>query len=306
MFKSLSVHRSRGFTLIELLVVIAIIAILVALLLPAVQAVREAARRSQCQDQLHNLAIAMHNYEGTHKTFPINWGEGFTTTNRQETWIMGILTFIEQKPLSDTINFSAPYSSNIAIADTPINLLLCPTDPTYGIGLLASRHNIDRIAAVTSYKAVAGGNWQWGGFVFSSTKGLNMNNADGLDAGNGVICRQTGRTSRTPATRHGSIADGTSNTLALGEAVAGESSHNSWFFWNHTTASTGVPLNHYLPLGKYAITDWGHNYNFASMHPGGGHFAALDGKTTFLSENIDFALYRALGSISGGESVSIP
>ncbi|MFV0442268.1 MAG: type II secretion system protein, partial [Planctomycetaceae bacterium] len=91
----------RGFTLIELLVVIAIIAILVALLLPAVQQVREAARKSQCQDHFHNLVIAMHSYEGTFKGLPLAVAAN-NTGHGPSVWVH-VLPFIEQKPLYDRI-----------------------------------------------------------------------------------------------------------------------------------------------------------------------------------------------------------
>ena len=113
--------RRRGFTLIELLVVIAIIAILVAMLLPAVQQVREAARKSQCQDHMHNIGIAIHNYEASHKMFPpltINPGAFNCNANnvaggggdniRNHTAYMLLLPFIEQKSIYDQIDFSRP------------------------------------------------------------------------------------------------------------------------------------------------------------------------------------------------------
>ncbi len=134
----------RGFTLIELLVVIAIIAILVALLLPAVQQVREAARKAQCQDQLHNLAIAIMNYEGSYKTLP----PGLTGTNQgtdhnggRLSAFFGLLPYIEQKPLYDQIRAGTaagpgnqggtPWTNNDTTHPwwrTDIAVLLCPSD----------------------------------------------------------------------------------------------------------------------------------------------------------------------------------
>jgi prepilin-type N-terminal cleavage/methylation domain-containing protein len=128
--------RNRGFTLIELLVVIAIIAILVALLLPAVQQVREAARKSQCQDHLHNMGVAIHNYEGTYKRFP---SSGESTDERTATrkffpisLFTAILPQMEQKPVYDLINMNFHYtnsanSTNAQAAKSQIDVFLCPT-----------------------------------------------------------------------------------------------------------------------------------------------------------------------------------
>ena len=156
--------RSRGFTLIELLVVIAIIAILVALLLPAVQQVREAARKSQCQDHLHNLGVALHDYEGSFKVFPYSVSFSGrvnapappdpTTASHPNLhlnhrgWLL-VLPYIEQKPLYDqwdsnlaTGHFGSPIgglkpgdpgNANDVIASTSIDVYLCPSDggPTH-------------------------------------------------------------------------------------------------------------------------------------------------------------------------------
>lgn len=128
-------RRRRGFTLIELLVVIAIIAILVALLLPAVQQVREAARKVQCHDHLHNLGIAMHNYEASHRCFPMAGRQDadFSVQAR-------LLPFVEQKSLHDLLDytqvaFTGSFSAKtpnplfVAAFATPIPLFLCPSDP---------------------------------------------------------------------------------------------------------------------------------------------------------------------------------
>ena len=301
--------RRTAFTLIELLVVIAIIAILVALLLPAVQQVREAARKSQCQDHLHNIAIALHGYEGTVKTYPINCEHrgGYTTAAVLTTWIYGLLPHIEQKPLYDSMNVSEPYSfaANTAAYETPIDLFHCPSDPTVGTGRLGGIANIGGTRAITCYKAVAGSNWNAGDHVnILSTAGKHANSNNGLDLGNGFICRSTGKTS--PHTTVAQVTDGTSNTIVVGEVIAGACSHNSWGFFNHNTGTCGIPPNYYMPEGKYGVGDWGRNYSFASYHPGGLQFALLDGKVTFISENIDSGVYRALATIRSGETARVP
>lgn len=127
------IRRERGFTLIELLVVIAIIAILVALLLPAVQQVREAARKSQCQDHMHNLGLAIHNYESSYKRFP---SSGESTDQRTAvrkffpiSFFTAVLPYVEQKTVYDRMNLNLHYTNaaNQAACKTQIDVYLCPT-----------------------------------------------------------------------------------------------------------------------------------------------------------------------------------
>ena len=156
--------RQRGFTLIELLVVIAIIAILVALLLPAVQQAREAARRTQCKNNLKQLAIAVHNYHDTHRVYPFGKGPSYAGAPVYARWSQHamLLPYIEQEALSkqanvsDTTNMDASAATLAAIA-TPIKSLRCPSDIT-----AATRNDAANVAptvvALTSYKGVSGGN----------------------------------------------------------------------------------------------------------------------------------------------------
>src|SRR5215213_6414670 len=137
----------RGFTLIELLVVIAIIAVLIALLLPAVQAAREAARRSQCVNNLKQLGIAMHNYHDVVGSFPTSFwrntrnvrGSTATDGTNRHSWISMSLPYIEQTPLYNSMNFSLGVGErqNVTAAMTPINVLMCPSDPSPTISTFA-------------------------------------------------------------------------------------------------------------------------------------------------------------------------
>ncbi|WP_315860592.1 DUF1559 family PulG-like putative transporter [Rubinisphaera margarita] len=305
--------RRSAFTLIELLVVIAIIAILVALLLPAVQQAREAARRSSCKNNLKQLGLALHNYHDTHSMFPINWtvnhnfNEG---TQEGFSWMAYVLPFMEQGPLYDTINFDVDLADagNNAAAQTAIATYLCPSDPLKQNGLLPNRANAPSAGTsygVNNYKAVAGSNWNWGDHtgVVCVTCRRNPNQPNGLDGPNGLIGRRTGYHSASPVTLMKDVTDGTSNTLAIGEALPGGSNHTWWWNPNATTATAGVPLNYYYPPNKYGIGDWPRNYSFASEHKGGAQFTLVDGSVRFVGENIDNDLYRSLATISGGESI---
>lgn len=327
--KGYSIMRAarRGFTLIELLVVIAIIAILIALLLPAVQQAREAARRSQCRNNMKQIGLALHNYHDTYNQFPINYSTVFTTDNITLSWMVGILPNIDQAPLFNVINTSFginndPRSPNPA-ATTPVNpsngwaakqvipVFRCPSDTSDPI--MGGRANYGGTWAVNSYKAVAGANWAWGSWLspaqFNNTRWGVSNN--GLDRGNGLIFRGNGFP-YTNSFRH--ITDGTSNTFAVGEAVPKYCIHTWWYWFNGSTGTCSIPLN--APaicaatpgvsqdiLLTQCAGDWPNNYSFYSQHTGGGHFLMCDGAVKFVSQNIDLSLYRGLATLGGGETV---
>jgi hypothetical protein len=180
-------------------------------------------------------------------------------------------------------------------------MLLCPSDATSGNGTLTGRANLNGGIAygLSCYKAVCGNNWAWGNFIYQSPTGRYPNQQNGLDLGNGWMCRSGGNF--TTVTRMRDLTDGTSNTMMVGEAVAGRCIHTDWFHFNHTTATAAIPLNYYQINKGITPDDWPNNYSFASMHVGGGHFLMGDGTVRFISDNISLATYRALSSIDGGE-----
>ena len=311
----------RGFTLIELLVVIAIIAILIALLLPAVQQARESARRTECKNHIRQISIALHNYHDTYTAFPINWRSGSWAGWNEDTcgqsWMVRILSFLEQGNLQDQVQWGVRERDNRAISTTVIPTFVCPSDSTSeGRRGIEQRRanasntnpngiNMGHRRAVTNYKACAGNNWGWGRWRYRQPGGRFANSWNGLDAGNGFICRRN--RDQPILTAMSDIADGTSGTFALGEAVPRWCTHTWWYWFNGTTATTAIPLNAPPRPGRTLEQDWGNwpdNYSFMSRHPGGGHFAMLDGSARFVSDTINLQVYRDLGSIQGGEPVT--
>lgn len=294
-------RRREGFTLIELMAVIAISGLLLALLLPAAQQARETARRSQCQSHVRQIVLALNSYHDIHGTWALNYGAGaYDGTNTGASWLALLLPFVDQPALHQQIQFGSPqgHPANVAAGRTVVPVYLCPSD-VHGDGVMPNRRNMLVEAAVTNYKACLGSNWAWGTFgpVTSST-GRNANQLDGLERCNGIMCR--GGDLQPTTTRLRDIRDGTSQTIAVGEAVPEWCWHTWWYWFNASTATCAVPLN-YWRQPETTLSDWWENYSFASRHPGGGHFAMADGSARFMSESIDLEAYRALGTIAGAE-----
>jgi prepilin-type N-terminal cleavage/methylation domain-containing protein len=309
--------RNRAFTLVELLVVIAIIGVLVALLLPAVQAAREAARRSQCSNNLRQMGLALHNYHDTHQWFPINYRP---VRGGTYSWMQAILPYIEQQNLFNQIKMGGTVAENVAVANTPIKTYRCPTDGLNQNGMMNGAADGGGTKAITNYKANAGGYWVWGvvntdnirwphgtapnapGNSLVFCDGLMCSNSYGGDPsdvvpGTGVVIRNT--------TRMAQITDGTANTFAIGEAIPSWSVWSWWFNQNAATATCGMPLNYRRGIDKLDqfASQWQRNYGFYSLHPAGGNFAMCDASVRFIPDNIATATYRALGTIEAGESV---
>ncbi|GAB5404146.1 MAG: DUF1559 domain-containing protein [Aureliella sp.] len=204
----------RAFTLVELLVVIAIIGILVGLLLPAVQAAREAARRMSCQNNVKNIVLSMHNYETAHKTFPFGstarFGSALPTTNMYSSAFAATLPFIEQGNLQNLINFALPWEQQTPqVASTPVPIFFCPSDsgenpaedPAFGALTQQLGLPIGGRFGATTYALSKGPNFRW------SNRPKSHMNRGMFDIGRG--------------SKHGSLTDGTSNTICIGEAATG-------------------------------------------------------------------------------------
>lgn len=304
-------RSKRGFTLIELLVVIAIIAVLIALLLPAVQQAREAARRSQCKNNLKQFGIAMHNYLDTYKVFPINISyasEGPRPAPQQngKGWIVSILPYMDQGPLYNqfTAGFTGNFGSGggmmsasvIPLMATTLPMIACPSDDSPKTSTACAQWS-GKTVAVTNYKGVIG-DTQMGG-----TTSIHVGTTP--DCHNTVPCNgMFYRNNYQAAVKAAHITDGTSNTLMIGEDVPKENIHSAAYHANGDYASAHAPIN-YFPKPS-TPSDWWNVISFRSLHTGGAHFCTADGAVHFLNQNINKSLYRALSTKAGSEAVSLP
>ena len=307
--------RRRAFTLIELLVVIAIIAVLIALLLPAVQQAREAARRTQCKNNLKQLGLALHNYHGTYLCFPFGQDAA-----KSYSAISQLLPYFDQAPLYNLINFSLPYNdaSNNSARMTELPALRCPSD---------SVNPISGQGGATNYMANKGG-----GVIWLDATGPNT----GFPTQTGVMYYQS-------SVRIGDITDGTSNTAAFSERLLADGNNSivspladvffspaapttpdeavtmcnavdinnlanqfslfmgaPWMHGQHTYQHINVPNTR--SCGFFTILRA--NMPPSSRHVGGVHVQLCDGSVRFVSENIDRVVWRGVGTRSGGEVVS--
>jgi len=304
-----------GFTLVELLVVIAIIGILVGLLLPAVQAAREAARRMQCSNNFKNLTLAMHNYESSMKSFP--HGAEYRAGNHH-TYIVGLLPYIEQSALDSPIPLGIFTGAMVPAGQVRVPAINCPSDPR-GSGTLTPGGNVARAGwwwnnslGASNYRAVIGSNWGWAPYAVPGV-GRNAGTMADLEDGDGMFPRNkmvrrantaTGiKSQRMMTTRFSDISDGTSNTIALGEVLTLWADDVCWVDDNGTIGTLAIPMNIYKrEINRRPFAgDWRVSYGFSSAHTGGGNFSNADGSVRFISDAVDVVVYRAYGTISGGE-----
>lgn len=298
--------RRRAFTLVELLVVIAIIGILVALLLPAIQAARGAARRASCINNMKQIALAAQNYHDTHRVLPaggLNWstppGQINPPRYRNVSLFVLILPQLEQGPLSESWDFNDPWQNVLTgRAATVLDALICPSD------YLMSKIAVDgsgRQFGMTSYGGCGG---------VQSYQPANATR-DGIFYMNSSI-------------RLADIADGTSTTLLFGERYHLDMDYDNnagsytkmpgWGYWcpssgapgmGDVTLGTMVPINYRHPAGVAVNATYEERRITAmgSGHSGGCNVALADGATRFVAENVDNTLWRALSTRAGSETI---
>ncbi len=286
-----------GFTLIELLVVIAIIAILIALLLPAVQQAREAARRTQCRNNLKQIGIALHNYHDLHDTLPMG---GYPGGGNNESWGWGayILPQMEQDNLYEQMGVSTRHLTDMMsdanlrpLSQTKLDSFICPSDR--GKHLMDGGRMNNGSGRHFNGNSTGYGN----GFRVAKSNYVGVCGFGDVSRGNndGVLHKGS-------AVGFRDIIDGLSNTFAVGErdfrcaqgAWIGNRNPNGSGAQGHdyTVGMVSRPLNDTSNATHRCVE------GFSSQHPGGAHFLFCDGSTQFISENIDYNVNPTPGDVN--------
>jgi prepilin-type N-terminal cleavage/methylation domain-containing protein/prepilin-type processing-associated H-X9-DG protein len=332
-------RKTSAFTLVELLVVIAIIGVLVALLLPAVQAAREAARRSQCTNNLKQIGLAVQNFESATKQIPFNrysdnygapdtWGRAVVNCPSSEcqstrpcqawSWLALCLPYLEQGSVYQQGGIpDTPLETSTAVGAV-IQGFQCPSD------LLALSNPLQRIntyyirqlrtIGLTNYDGVMGAQSHIPIFVNDNVEAPGFNET--WQFGNGVM----------PALgwmnplKFANIEDGTSRTMMAGEQAFDEirvgctdkgRCYGMGYSWAHAieaSATAAIQPNFAVP-GRppadpnFETLPYASLIGFNSMHPGGLHFVYVDGSVHFINEDIQLGVYHAMATIRGGETL---
>jgi prepilin-type N-terminal cleavage/methylation domain-containing protein len=316
-------RKLRGFTLVELLVVIAIIGVLVALLLPAVQSARESARRAKCVNNLKQIVLGVHNYETSHRTFPIGHYDCCYGT-----WLLSLLPYIEQNALyqqyvrpgamegfggasGGDIRYGT--AVNLPVTRTQIAVYTCPSD--------IKSANASVISGVTFHNYVANhGNTSRGRLTYGN---VNFGGAPFIVVINPTKSPAVPTDLKNPqVVKFADVVDGLSNTLAFSETVQGKSGDLRGFAWwgggshfeTYITPNSSQPdvtesSSYCMPsvrLNPPCIGASGSTWETIaarSRHPVGVNAALCDGSTRFVSNNVDLTTWRSLGTAANGDPV---
>jgi prepilin-type N-terminal cleavage/methylation domain-containing protein/prepilin-type processing-associated H-X9-DG protein len=321
----------QGFTLIELLVVIAIIGVLIGLLLPAVQKVREAANRMQCQNNLKQIGLALHNYENVHKLFPPGYisttGVGYRDSQTGDWgpgwgWLAILLPYVEQGNLYNSLRLDLPCwnQANSVAVKVPVPIYLCPsaTNPGRTVGITDINMHIWQNAVFARANYVHNVGWN---DIWSAPATTNYD--DPVRGCNGVMYRNS-------HIRVADVTDGLSNTVFAGERTpylsdavwAGVVPGAKHFSYNEFASSgTGGTGINYDNAGSYVGANsgpsiyedpqiihppnWpgGHTDQMHSQHAGGANILMGDGSVRLYSDGTRLSIWQAVCSRQGGETI---
>lgn len=327
---------SCGFTLIELLVVMAIIGVLVALLLPAIQQAREAARRVKCANNLKQMGLALHNYHDVHQSFPASMM--FVHGSPDQTYgcaNLAILSFLEETNLRKLVDTSIPwFFISPDVAERPLEVFICPSD---------SATNPTFYPFIASFGLPVGA--KFGNSSYGHSGGLNDAECFGPGLSSPPFTNESGLFAFHSFYRMRDIVDGSTYTFAMGEAAsgfpictgvgcnvpdpAGQKSTHGWLIGGHSQPAwvaagfvySGNRCSTVERLNKTPVTDSVHDVantfdcrpsfrggphhvtNFRSFHPGGANFLYADGSVRWLSDTIEMQTYRSLSTLIGGETL---
>lgn len=291
-------QSSRAFTLVELLVVIAIIGVLVALLLPAVQAAREAARRTSCKNNLRQVGLALQNHHDVRGRLPPGWIAYGIDKNTPDVegspgwgWAAQTLPFIEQQTVStQVVNYDQPV---VAVANetarrTVLQVFRCPSDLGEPFFQMMSE-----TAAGTVLASLPSANYVG---LFGT---VELDECEGVPVGE--VCRGDGVFYHQSTTEFREITDGLSKTLIAGE----RSSRKGQSTWVGVVPGGEEAFARVLGVVDHSPNyELGHLDDFRSEHPGGANFVLGDASVVFLADEIDANVYRALGTRAGAETVT--